>query len=189
MRTITPCRTKWKGTMTDRERFNRQMHYQPVDRCFNMEFGYWDENYREWSIFTENGITNEGEANIFFSFDQIATLWGNSWINPPFPTQMVEETATTRILMNGDGLLAEVPKDGHDTIPHYIKSSIATPEDWQRVKAERFRRDDPARVVDVAALQQAHPADARLSVGRVVRLDDRLDPQYAHFRGVGLRPL
>jgi uroporphyrinogen decarboxylase len=38
---ITPCRPKWQGTMTDRERFNRQMHYQPVDRCFNMEFGYW----------------------------------------------------------------------------------------------------------------------------------------------------
>jgi hypothetical protein len=49
--TITPCRPKWKGTMTDRERFNRQMHYQPVDRCFNMEFGYWDENFTEWPLF------------------------------------------------------------------------------------------------------------------------------------------
>ena len=39
---ITPSRAKWPGTMTDRERFNNQMHYQPVDRCFNMEFGYWD---------------------------------------------------------------------------------------------------------------------------------------------------
>ena len=38
---ITPCRPKWAGTLTDRERFNRQMHYQSVDRSFNMEFGYW----------------------------------------------------------------------------------------------------------------------------------------------------
>ena len=29
--TVTPCRAKWKGTMTDRERFNNQMHYKPVD--------------------------------------------------------------------------------------------------------------------------------------------------------------
>ena len=45
---ITPCRPKWKGTMTDRERFNNQMHYKPVDRCFNMEFGYWEENFTQW---------------------------------------------------------------------------------------------------------------------------------------------
>ena len=49
--TIQPIRPKWKGTLTDRERFNRQMHYQPVDRCFNMEFGYWDENFTEWPLF------------------------------------------------------------------------------------------------------------------------------------------
>ena len=40
---INPMRNKWKGTMTDRERFNRQMHFQSVDRSFNMEFGYWEE--------------------------------------------------------------------------------------------------------------------------------------------------
>jgi hypothetical protein len=40
-RRIAPCRSRWKGTLSDRERFNRQMHYQSVDRCFNMEFGYW----------------------------------------------------------------------------------------------------------------------------------------------------
>ena len=28
-----------KGTATDRQRFNNQMHYRPIDRCFNMEFG------------------------------------------------------------------------------------------------------------------------------------------------------
>ena len=36
----SPMREKWPGTMTDRERFVRQMHYLPVDRSFNMEFGY-----------------------------------------------------------------------------------------------------------------------------------------------------
>jgi hypothetical protein len=64
--------------MTDRERFVRQMHYQPVDRCFNMEFGYWDENYKLWPLFVENDITNEWEANAFFNFDPIATLSGNT---------------------------------------------------------------------------------------------------------------
>ncbi|MFS8500436.1 MAG: uroporphyrinogen decarboxylase family protein, partial [Caldicoprobacter sp.] len=165
VKTITPCRPKWKGTMTDRERFNNQMHYKPFDRCFNMEFGYWDENFKEWPIFVENGITNNREANIFFNFDRIEVIRGNVWMSPPFETKVIEETETTKILINSDGLLAEVPKDGHDTIPHFIKSSIVTPEDWKRCKEERFRRDDPSRKVDIEALKKAHPPDRDYPLG------------------------
>ncbi len=154
---ITPCRPKWKAAMTDRERFNNQMHYKPIDRCFNMEFGYWNENFHQWPIFVENGVTNNAEADVFFNFDRIAVVGGGTWLNPPFEEKVVEETATTRIIMNPNGLLAEVPKDGHDTIPHYIKSSIAGPEDWKRVKDERFRLDDPDRRIDVDAVKKAHP--------------------------------
>ena len=98
---IKPCRPKWKGTMTDRERFNNQMHYKPVDRCFNMEFGYWDENFEEWSIFKDNGITNNREADLFFNFDRIEVISGNVWMSPPFETKVVEETETTKILIIG----------------------------------------------------------------------------------------
>ncbi len=165
MSDITPLRPKWRGTMTDRERFNNQMHYRPFDRCFNMEFGYWGENYDQWAIFTENGITNEAEANEFFSFDRMAGVGGVVWMNPPFEGKTVDETDTTYIVMNGDGLLAEIPKSGHSTIPHFMKSSINTPDDWQRVKEERFRRDDPARKVDVEALKQEHPPERDYPLG------------------------
>ena len=129
MKTITPVRPKWKGTMTDRERFNRQVHYQPVDRCFNMEFGFWDENFVQWPLFVENGITNNDEAEVFFSFDKFGHLGvldqiempgvGCVDLHPVFPRQQIGETATTYIVMNRDGLTAEVPKDGHSTIPHF----------------------------------------------------------------------
>ncbi len=153
---IIPCRSKWEGAMTDRERFNNQMHYRPVDRCFNMEFGYWDENFQEWDIFVENNIRNNWEADIFFNFDRISGIGGNVWMSPPFESKVVTVTETSKILMNEDGLFAEVPKDGHDTIPHYLESSIKTPDDWKRVKEERFRRDDPARRLNVAELKKAH---------------------------------
>ena len=162
---IKPCRPAWKGTMTARERFNRQMHYQSVDRCFNMEFGYWEENFHQWPLFVENHITNNAEADIFFNFDRICVTGGMVWLNPGFPQSVVSETATTRILMNSDGLLAESPKDGHDTIPHYIKASIVTPEDWKRCKAERLRRNDPARTVDIASLKQLHPPTRNYPLG------------------------
>jgi uroporphyrinogen decarboxylase len=162
---ITPCRAKWKGTMSDRERFNAQMHYRPVDRCFNMEFGYWDENFKEWDLFTKNGVTNNDEADRFFSFDLTGGIGTNSWMNPGFPWAVVSETTDKKIMMNGDGLLAEVPRDGHDTIPHYIKATIVTPEDWKRCKAERFRRDDPTRLPDIVALKKAHPPTRTYPLG------------------------
>jgi len=162
---IKPIKAKWKGTMTDRERFNNQMHYKPVDRCFNMEFGYWDENFREWDLFVKNDIKNNEDADLFFNFDRIMTIGGNTWMNPGFTAQVVGETNTTRILINADGLLAEVPKDGHDTIPHYIKASIVTPDDWERCKEERFRLDDPARKMDIEALMAMHPQSRDYPLG------------------------
>ncbi len=162
---ITPIRPRWAGTMTDRERFQRQMHYQSFDRCFNMEFGYWDENFTEWPLFYENDIRNNEEADIFFNFDRMATIGGDVWMHPPFENQVIEIRENTKVLINNDGLLAEVPLDGHDTIPHYIKASIVTPDDWKQAKAERFNINDPARKIDVAALKMQFPEDRDFPLG------------------------
>jgi hypothetical protein len=163
--TITPIRPKWKGTLTDRERFVRQMHYQPIDRSFNMEFGYWEENFQVWPLFVNNGITNNCDADLFFNFDRIHTISGNVWLSPNFGSQVIEVRGKTKVLMNEDGLLAEVPVDGHDTIPHYIKATIITPDDWKKAKAERFRVDDPARTLDIQALKQFYPDDRDTPLG------------------------
>lgn len=162
---ITPCRPPWKGRMGARERFTRQMHYQRVDRCFNMEFGYWDENFTEWDIFVDNGVRSNEEADLFFSFDPFAVVSPPVWMNPVFEEKVIEESATTRTRINRDGLLAESPRDGHDTIPHFIKATIQTPDDWKRAKAERFRLDDPARRVDVDALRARHPPGRSYPLG------------------------
>ena len=151
--------------MTDRERFNRQLHYQPVDRCFNMEFGYWEDNFTLWPIFYENGIRSNTEADIFFSFDQTATISGNIWISPSFENVIHEERENTQIILNADGLLAEIPKDGHSTIPHFIRSTITTPDDWKKVKAERFRLDDRDRRVDIESLKKIYTPDRDFPLG------------------------
>ncbi len=161
---IVPCRAKWKGTMTDRQRFNNQMHYKPVDRCFNMEFGYWRENFRKWSIFTENNITSNDQADIFFNFDTIKCVT-TCWMNPVFEEKIIDRTQMHNIMINPDGLIAEVPKSGHDTIPHYIKASIVTPDDWKKCKEERFRRDDPDRIIDIETLKKTHPSEREYPLG------------------------
>lgn len=163
---INPIRAPWAGRMTARERFKRQMRFQPVDRCFNMEFGYWKENFVEWDIFVQNGVRDNREADRFFSFDPIESIGGRNWLSPAFEERIVEERGDRNVIMNGDGLLAEVPKDGGgSSIPHYLSSSIVTPDDWKRCKEARFRRDDPARRLDIDALKKLHPADRDYPLG------------------------
>jgi len=164
---IKALRAKWKSSMTDRQRFVNQMHYKPVDRSFHMEFGWWQECYEQWPMFVDNGITKEGDANGFLGFDRMGHVWGETWLNPPFKYEVIAETETTRTFRNADGLLAEAPKDGHSTIPHFTRSSVNTPDDWKRVKEQRLRRDDPARKVDIARQKEWHPPgrDYPLGVG------------------------
>jgi len=157
MKEIKPIRAPWKGSLTPRERFNRQMRNQPVDRCFNMEFGYWLENYDQWPMFVENGITTEEEANIFFSFDPIEVVGLNTWMEPHFPEKEIERRGDKIIIQNRDGLTAEIMASAQSSIPHYTGSAIETPEDWAKVKAERFQPDSPGRAVDVNALIRQHP--------------------------------
>lgn len=165
MAKITPIRSPWKGTMTPRERFKRQMNFQSVDRSFNMEFGYWEENYREWDLFTKNGVKTEWQANEFFAFDPIHSVGSNSWLDPPFESKEIERKGNTIVIMNSDGLTAEVPADSHSSIPHFTDSSIKTPEDWKKVKAERFSKDSPDRFLDVEKLMQKHPNDRSYPLG------------------------
>lgn len=146
----------WNGTMTPRERFNAQMNFQPFDRTFNMEFGYWNENFTQWKMFVDNGIHNNAEADRFFAFDPYVCIIPNVWLNPLFPRNTWTENGHT-YSRNGDGVLCEILASGKSTIPHYIQSSISNPEDWKKVKEERFRRDDPIRIPDIEMLKQRHP--------------------------------
>lgn len=156
---VTPIRPKWKGQMNDRERFLNQLNHKSFDRSFNMEFGYWEENYNLWDIFVSNGIRTESEANRFFNFDRIETVDYNSWMCPCYEYKQVGKTEQHLLIMNQDGLLAEVPKDKHDTIPHFVKSSIVTPEDWKRCKQEHFPVKDPRRIPDIQELKKRLPSD------------------------------
>jgi hypothetical protein len=155
---VTPVRKKWTGTMTDRERFTRQMACKGVDRCFNMEFGYWDECYTQWPLFVENHVKdNDVDCDLFFNFDRIAVVEGLYWMHPYFPNEIVGETQDTVLMRTKNGVIEECTKDGHASIPRAIRATVATPDDWNRIKDERFRRDDPARRFDITALKRKHP--------------------------------
>jgi len=158
-------RKPWKGTMTQRERFNAQMHYKSFDRTVNMEFGYWRENYELWDIFIENKITNEGQANKFFAFEPPAGVGGNYDMSPGFETKVIEEKENTIVRVEETGLIIEVPKDGHSSIPRYLGSSIETPEDWKEVKERSFDRYAECRKPNFEWLDRVCRDDRTYPVG------------------------
>lgn len=162
---ITASRPKWRGFMTDRQRFNCQMHYQPIDRCFNMEFGYWKENFDSWDIFKVNGIKSNAEADLFFNFDKIAVVHGKTWMHPVFEIKVIRWNSDKHVIINKDGLLAEVPNDSHETIPHFLESSIKNPNDWRNIKSQRFDPAHPDRVVDIESILNEHPNDRDYPLG------------------------
>lgn len=162
--TVKPILRPWAGKMTARERFLRQMNFQSFDRSFNMEFGYWDENYTEWKMFRENGIRTEEEANCFLAFDRIECVRGNVWIHPAFPRNETKKDGHC-YCTDGNGVLCEILENGGSTIPRFLEPSVKTPEDWKRVKEERFRRDDPARIPDIEALKREFPDDRDYPLG------------------------
>lgn len=151
--------------MTGRERFRRQMNFQSFDRTFNMEFGYWSDNFQEWDMFVKNGITSNEEADLFFNFDKIETAGGGTWMHPPFTPEVIEEHGNKKLCLNEDGVVCEVFTDGKASIPHYLRSSIEKPEDWKRVKEERFRVDDPARTINIEKFKHRHPDDRDYPLG------------------------
>lgn len=143
--------------MSDRNRFNNIMHYKPVDRCFNMEFGYWPEVFQQWPIFRDNNITTNEAANFFFGFDKTVIQFSSPFLNPAFERKVIEERDNTVVLMNEEGLIAEIPKGDACSMPHFIKSSIITPDDWKKCKQERIRRDDPDRRLNIDDILKCHP--------------------------------
>ncbi len=154
---ITPIRPQWKGTMTERERFKRQMHFQSFDRCYNMEFGYWRENYQVWEPFKQNGITCEQEANVFFGFDSscVSGTWSEKMsLIPAFERKEISRTATSRIIQDDEGALVEELLDHPERMPRFIKPAVSNPDDWKRLKEERLRRDDPARLRDIGEMKK-----------------------------------
>ena len=162
MSTHTPIhriRDPWPGSLTARERFLRQMNYQSVDRCFHWEFGYWDENFSQWAMFRDNGITSNAAAEPFIGLDEIRILNGNVWIHPGFPRK---RSPKPKPIVSSVIVMACSPRcRWMGTIPS--PASYHPPskrlDDWAKVKEERFRRDDPERTVDIEALKRLHPAD------------------------------
>ncbi len=119
--------------MNLKDRFRRVMHFQPVDKVPNFEFGYWAETLPAWH---EQGlpkeIDDEGKAYAYFGIE--------NWRGVPVNTGMTSGLGRTQILESNDeyeiglddiGTKYQINKVGHKSIPHYIEFPIKAREDFK----------------------------------------------------------
>jgi uroporphyrinogen-III decarboxylase len=126
--------------MNSRERWLACMRFQPVDHVPDQEFGYWAETFPVWH---EQGlpeyVNSIPRADIFFGFETVMMAPGNTGPIPGFEYKVLSEDDRTLTILDWDGATKMVAKDGHSTIPRYLKFPIETREDWNEFK----KRLDP----------------------------------------------
>ena len=143
---------------TSKEIFISQMNFKNVERSFFMEENYAEGTFKEWPVFYENGIRNRWDAYHHFGMDMFFNYWGYEIDSPTFllpwyEEKIIRETETMVIKQTGWGTLEEKFKDGRDG-GRLFDPIIVTPDDWARVKAERFIVDDKRRDIDIAQIKE-----------------------------------
>ncbi|NOZ21645.1 MAG: hypothetical protein GXP25_11240 [Planctomycetes bacterium] len=128
---------KFTKPMSVRERFNRVMHYQKVDRIPFFEFGYWTETLPTWH---EQGlpkeIDNEAKAYEYFGIENRGGVPVNVQIfpGPVYEAEVIEETDEYITKREADGRITRINKTGHKSIPQHIDFSLKNRKDWEKYK-------------------------------------------------------
>jgi uroporphyrinogen decarboxylase len=131
--------------MTGRERFQRYMRYQPVDRAPNIEVGAWTQTVDRWrgegmppgtgleeSIITFNG-------NEFFGLDPQMDLDLRIAPLPGFEPEILEEDERVIVSRSDWGVVTRTLKDG-SSMGEYLAFPVRGRQDFEAMR----RRYDPA---------------------------------------------
>ena len=139
------------------DRWYRVFTYQQVNRVPDVEFWWWPQTIRRW---LKEGLPEEFESERnngfsmklwrFFGLDDDETgvsidlRWG---MNPAFTDEILERKGSSVIMRDGTGVVAERFQSDADenSIPHFLRFPVETPQDWETLKNERYRLDDPWR--------------------------------------------
>lgn len=155
--------------LTARDRFDRCMHYQPIDHVPDIEFGYWDEvpgiweeqglpkglnAQRAYDYYFPGGAGNPRLAifqfrgiDLFFGLEQRTRLTADFRMNPPFSQEPLYVKDGYRYFYDVDRVLSRVP-DGSSatTMPEHIEYSLKSRADWENIFKPRLNPDTPGRV-------------------------------------------
>lgn len=134
--------------MNNRERFQRIMRFEPVDRVPNFELNLWQQTLDRW---LEEGLPRN-------AVPCRAIMWGNEYLGidrrdpvdvklsmiPPFDEEIIEETERHRIYRDPEGRVRKALKVGEShgyrlSMDQYLSFPVKDRDDFRTLK----KRYDP----------------------------------------------
>jgi len=131
--------------LAERERFQRVMHYQTVDKIPNFEFGYWAETLPNWhKQGLPEHVVDWPTAYEYFGIQSVvgAPVIAGLQFDPD--RGVIEETETRIIEKDIWGAISEVNREGNRSIPRFLHFPVKDRETWRGIKG-RLLDDDSTR--------------------------------------------
>ena len=127
--------------MTGKERMQRILKHQPVDRIGLFEH-FWNDTYKTWY---EQGHVPGGQSfEDHFQFDMQECWAFNLVADLDFKQQVVAEDEDTITFLDGNGAILRRHKF-HDTTPEHVDFTVKEREDWGKIKP-LLLNPDPRRI-------------------------------------------
>ncbi len=149
--------------MNDRERFQAVMHYQPRDRAYLCDFGFWDETLIGWHAQGLPPAVNRFNADDYFGMDGFEKFWvsqeNSAFIGqnkllqagglrlalcPEFEELVLADLGDAQILQQCDGVRVRRSKF-MSSIPTHEGHLLTDRRSWQEHYRGRLEPADPAR--------------------------------------------
>ncbi len=129
--------------MTNRERVNAILHYQPVDRMPVVAFGYWNETLQKWAreghitqsqcdgYYDNSEADKEIMAKLGFDFNWNSCFGSNVGLKPAFKKEVLRTEADGAVIeRDANGLIVRT-KPGIVSIPSEIGTTLTGREAWE----------------------------------------------------------
>ncbi|MBN1942433.1 MAG: hypothetical protein JW849_03975 [Phycisphaerae bacterium] len=132
--------------LTCGERLVRCLRGEPIDRVpYGVGIGWepWGATLRRWRRETHR---DNLDPAVEFGFDpDFASPAVHAGIYPPFECRVLEENAEFIVRRDERGITKRERRD-RGSIPQFLDYPVRTPDDWEQLKAERLRINEPARI-------------------------------------------
>ena len=116
------------------------MSYGAFDRAPHWQFGPWPETSERWR---REGYDPDHPP--FVADPRVVRNWFLP--HPPFEERTIEETETTVLRVNHEGILMRERKDqAQSSMPQFVRFPVETREDFRRFWRERMQPDLTARI-------------------------------------------
>jgi uroporphyrinogen decarboxylase len=144
--------------MTGKERTAGILAHTPVDRIGLYEH-FWNDTQKGWAA--EGHLREEENLADHFGWD-METLWPFSMVaDLDFKPEIVEETAETKLVRDGNGALLRFHKL-HDATPEHVDFKVKEREAWDRL-IKPILKPDPRRInFDAYRSMKRHAAEKGL---------------------------